>query len=180
MSEFESSKLDYIESPNGHYYCDVSDEKNIIGVGSFANIYKGYFKMKTAIGSNKSPPIMVAIKYLNSIHIEMESKDNNKTNSFLYEEIKIMNLLKDNINIVQLLDFDFERPCTQQCIIMELAQCTLCDILYNDKFANIYLSTSPIPLLILQLSWLLDCFEGLQFIHNQHLIITILISVIRL
>ena len=168
MSEFHSEKLDYIESPKGFYYCNVSDEQNIIGVGSFANIYKGFFKFKTTI-ENESPPLMVAIKYLNNIHLEMEIKDNKKTNSFLYEEIKIMQLLKDNINIVQLLDCDFDRPSTQQCIIMELANCTLCDILYNEKFSNIY-QQSSCPLLILQLSWLLDCFDGLQFIHSQNII----------
>lgn len=212
----------YIKIENGSYYCDRLDENNIIGIGSFANIYKGLFKK-----NGDTSPVDVALKYLNATHVDMILKEEtiinveveqidddnsncNKKNidlkmkhlSSLYNEAKIMKSLQDTNGIVQLLDVDFGNSTdtnnndtfnndthqlssstaskiSSQCIILEMASCTLCDFMYDPVFINLFQdfqykantnSSNPYFLLKIQLCWLLNCFEGLQYMHDKDII----------
>lgn len=171
------SQDSYLETKNGFYQCNVTEEKDIIGVGSFANIYRGLYKQK---GNGSTKPVEVAIKYLNSFHIEQIHDDNDLHkldhpigHLLLIDEIKIMESLRsDDAAVLQLLDYDFDKISDhEKCIILEKANCTLADLLYHHSYSDIWHSESnTCSLLTIQLSWLIDCFEGLNFIHSKNII----------
>ena len=172
----------YIETRDGFYQCNVTEEKDIIGVGSFANIYKGLYKQKASTESTK--PVEVAIKYLNSFHIEklnvdtdlQQEPDHPISHSLLMDEVKIMESLKSqDVAVLQLLDYDIDKINDHvKCIILEKANCTLADLLYHHTYSDIFDSQShtatTCSFLTIQLSWLIDCFEGLNFIHSNNII----------
>lgn len=170
------SQDNYIEAKNGFYYCNVLEDKDIIGVGSFANIYKGLYKQK---GSQSVKPVEVAIKYLNSFHIDNTNIGpdikNNSTigHKLLLDEIKIMESLRlEDGAVLQLLDYDFDKPSDhEKCIILERANCTLADLLYHPDYSELLnYERKSCSLLKIELSWLIDCFEGLNFIHSKNII----------
>ena len=142
--------------------CDRYDSNSFIARGGFAEVYKGL------LYSNQQ----VAVKYYKPIRslscISDEGVDNEDDHSF-QKEAEIMNELKECNTIVQLYGIQVN-PFTNHCnvLIMELALCTLSDVLYPVDAQGIS-SLEAVVNLTLQskLTLLHDAVTAIEFTHEK-------------
>lgn len=139
---------------------NLDDLNMIIGKGGFSDIYLG-----TLNGVN------VAVKIVNQRHKCLsEGQDQHSSIGLsLLEEAKMMTTVRGPF-ITKLLGVQFETGAELKSIVMELAICTLCDLLYNDEFKFLFNSIENIEHKIpSRLTIMYDAIRGLEHMHSFHI-----------
>lgn len=154
------------------YYENPSTDGNImsyIASGGFADIYKSHIT-----NNNRYIPVALKLhkkprKY--SVHDENcfdEHNDIFDTHHVLdfTTEAEIMKKCNDCQYIIHLYGIQRDHMNCVNCLVLELAMCSLSDMLYKLPIQNELSSCDPLGLVYFKLISLIDICSALEYLHN--------------